>query len=90
MKEKAANQPNGDHAEEEEALPEEEVGTEGETTQPQDPQEAHLPEETRSPLDLTSPLIYDPFPALTTQSQWENSPTSLMGTEPKQRRLSTN
>src|SRR5258708_573568 len=90
MKEKEANRPTGDHTEEEEIPPEaeEEKGAGEGVTQHQDRQDP-LPEETRSPPDLTSLLTYDPFPALTMQSQWENSPTSLMGTEPKQRRSST-
>src|SRR5258708_4959203 len=96
MKEKVASHPNGDRMEEEEALLEEEVEmeeeaeVEEEATQHQDPQEAHQPEETRSLPDLTSLLTYDLFPALTMLNQWGNSPTSSMGTEPKQRRLSTN
>src|SRR5260370_40220941 len=91
MKEKVANYPNGDHAEQEEDLPEEEAEMEEEeATQDRDPQEAHRPEETRSPPGLTYPLTYDPSPAPMTRNQWENFPTSSTGTEPKRKRSSTN
>ena len=51
--------------------------------------EAHQVEEDRFPPDLTYPPISDPFPALRTRGQWETSPTSLTGTEPKLKPSST-
>jgi len=91
MKEKAANHPSGDLTVEEEVLLEEEEAEveEEEATQGRDPPEVHHPEETQSPPDPISPLTYDPFPAPTMQSQWENSPTSSTEIEPKQKRSST-
>src|SRR5258708_27302861 len=92
---RAASQPNGDHMVEEEALLtkearlEEGVEVEEEATRHQDLQEAHHLEETPFPLGPTSPTIYDPSPALSMLRQWENSPTPLTETEPKQKRSST-
>src|SRR5258707_15465724 len=91
MKEKAANHPNGNHMEEVEDLPEKEAEMgEEEAIQDRRPQEAPRPEEPRSPPDLTYPLTYDPSPVPMTRNQWENSPTSSMETELKQKRSSTN
>src|SRR5216684_2284475 len=89
-KEKAANHPNGNlTVEEEEVLPEEEAEVEEEeATQDRDLRELRHPEETQSPPDPISPLTYDPFPAPTMQSQWENSPTSSMEIGPRQRHSS--
>ncbi len=75
----------------EEALPEQEMEEEveeeeEEATPHPDPQEVYLPVETQPPQGLTSLLTYDPSPVLTMPNQWENSPTSSMAIEPKQRR----
>ena len=89
MKEKAANHPSGNlTVEEEEVLPEEEAEMEEEEATQH--QEAHWVEETHSPPGPTCPLTYDPSPMPTMQSQWENSPTSLTETEPRQKHSSTN
>src|SRR5258707_14496314 len=52
--------------------------------------ESHQTEETQSPQDRICHPTYGPFPTPTMRNQWENSPTSLTETEPKQKHSSTN
>src|SRR5258708_5607629 len=93
MKGKAANHPNGNRTMEEEAPPEEEVEEVEEATQHQEAhrvEEAPRAEEDQSPPGPTYPPTSDLFPVLKTRNRWENSPTSSMEIEPKQKRSSTN
>ena len=91
MKGKTPKRQNGDCTVEEEDLREVEVEMEEEgATQDQDHQEGHRVEETQSPRDPTCPRTYDPFPVPMMRNQWENSPTSSTGIEPRRKHLLTN
>src|SRR5258708_40123048 len=90
-KEKVPNHQNGGHTAEEEDLREAVVEMEvEEATRCQAHQGVHPTEETQFPPGPTCPLTYDPSPAPTMRSQWENSPTSLTEIEPRLRHSSTN
>src|SRR5258708_541091 len=86
MKEKAANQQNGGCTMEEEDHQEAMEEEEDEATWHQAHQEAHQEEETQFLPGPTCPLTFNPSPRLATRNPWENSPTSLMEIEPKQKR----
>src|SRR5258708_10459671 len=85
MKERAHNGGSGDHKPEEEERLTMKEGMEEEVAHHRVLQEDHHMEATPPPQGLTYPPTYNPFPLPTMQNQWENSPMSSMGTEPKQK-----